>query len=299
MLNVKLESFVRVVDCGSFSAAAEQLFISQSALSQQIKLLERQLGFELFDHSSRHAALTAAGQAFYPRAVMLIAQYREAVAQCTHISDAARAQKQRLRLASCRDQYLQIWSDLWPYDLNASSRYEPFFIRYDDQLVMLHAVQQGNADLCIQLENANIAACGLEFMPITALHELCIPGYSSLRFATPSLSIEQLAQYAISFHNHEGETLYEDALRACLRQHYPAIHMMNPREFSEAQLGTPILLLAPSICVPNPQHKNAVPLIWGEGIRIGFALSPHSPRAAWDYAEQMKQAIAAAPPPWI
>ena len=45
-----LEGFVKIVELNSFSAAAEALYLSQSALSQQIRTLEGQLQFELFQH---------------------------------------------------------------------------------------------------------------------------------------------------------------------------------------------------------------------------------------------------------
>ena len=46
-----LDGFVKIVEMDSFSAAAEALYLSQSALSQQIRTLEGQLQFELFQHS--------------------------------------------------------------------------------------------------------------------------------------------------------------------------------------------------------------------------------------------------------
>ena len=48
-----LEGFVKIVELNSYSAAAEALYLSQSALSQQIRTLEGQLGVELFQHVPR------------------------------------------------------------------------------------------------------------------------------------------------------------------------------------------------------------------------------------------------------
>lgn len=53
-----LEGFVKIVELNSFSAAAEALYLSQSALSQQIRTLEGQLQFELFQHVPRRVVLT-------------------------------------------------------------------------------------------------------------------------------------------------------------------------------------------------------------------------------------------------
>ena len=74
-----LEGFVKIVEMNSFSAAAEALYISQSALSQQIRTLEGQLRFELFQHVPRRVVLTPAGQDFYPKAKQLVALYQQAV----------------------------------------------------------------------------------------------------------------------------------------------------------------------------------------------------------------------------
>ena len=49
MTHTQLKSFLAIARYRSFTAAADQLYISQSALSQQMKSLEQELGFTLFD----------------------------------------------------------------------------------------------------------------------------------------------------------------------------------------------------------------------------------------------------------
>ncbi|WP_417687998.1 LysR substrate-binding domain-containing protein [Pseudidiomarina sp.] len=56
--------FTEVAKSGSFSAAAERLFVTQSAVSHQVKLLEEHLGQPLFIRSGRHLRLTAVGRSF-------------------------------------------------------------------------------------------------------------------------------------------------------------------------------------------------------------------------------------------
>jgi DNA-binding transcriptional LysR family regulator len=60
-----LRTLAEVADRGSFSAAAEALGISQPAVSQQIRALERDVGASLLDRSGRRAQLTDRGQVVY------------------------------------------------------------------------------------------------------------------------------------------------------------------------------------------------------------------------------------------
>ena len=62
----QLKYFVKSAEYLNFSVAAKHLYITQSTLSQQIKQLEYELGFELFLRNSRHIQLTEAGEEFLP-----------------------------------------------------------------------------------------------------------------------------------------------------------------------------------------------------------------------------------------
>ena len=74
MLN-QIRYFQSVVRLGSFTAAAEEHFISQSAISQQIKALEDELGVALLNRRKRSFTLTEAGEYFYKKSLVLVADY--------------------------------------------------------------------------------------------------------------------------------------------------------------------------------------------------------------------------------
>lgn len=63
-----LQAFMAVAESGSFSGAAERLFLTQPAVSKRIAVLEQQLGARLFDRVGRRIRLTEAGEALLPRA---------------------------------------------------------------------------------------------------------------------------------------------------------------------------------------------------------------------------------------
>lgn len=73
-MNIKqLETFVRIVELGSFGAAAEALHASTSTVSARVRELEASLGTQLFDRQFHRAQLTPKGHELFERAQQLIA----------------------------------------------------------------------------------------------------------------------------------------------------------------------------------------------------------------------------------
>jgi DNA-binding transcriptional LysR family regulator len=73
----RLEAFVTVCDLGSFTAAAERLAITKSAVSQHVATLERELGVQLLHRSTRRLATTEAGSALLDEGRALLEQARQ------------------------------------------------------------------------------------------------------------------------------------------------------------------------------------------------------------------------------
>ena len=95
----QLRAAAAIADAGSFSRAAERLFLSQPSLTGAIHELEAELGFALFNRTSRGVTLTADGLAFMPYARSVLTQYEEL------IDTFGRAGKRRQRFAVSTQHY--------------------------------------------------------------------------------------------------------------------------------------------------------------------------------------------------
>jgi DNA-binding transcriptional LysR family regulator len=86
-----LRYFVAVADELHFTRAAERLFVSQPALSKQVRILERQLGAPLFDRHRRGVQLTPVGQALLPHAREVLAAWDRGWAEAEQVRSSQRA----------------------------------------------------------------------------------------------------------------------------------------------------------------------------------------------------------------
>lgn len=87
MLLKQMEYFCALVERGSFTKAAAACFVSQSAISQQIKQLESDLGCSLLKRSGHGFALTPAGEAFYRNARDIVNRTRAAQSEARRLGN--------------------------------------------------------------------------------------------------------------------------------------------------------------------------------------------------------------------
>lgn len=96
-MNIRqLEIFTTVAATGSMTKAAQQLFLSQPAISKTIRELEQSIGVNLFDRIDNRLSLNNAGRQFRIRALRLLAEFNE----LAQYGDSAQAQRIPLRFGT-------------------------------------------------------------------------------------------------------------------------------------------------------------------------------------------------------
>lgn len=133
-----LQAFLAVAESGSFSKAAAQLYLTQSAVSKRIALLEEQLGSKLFDRIGRSISVTEAGNELLPRARDILLQFDDAKRAINNISSGeimgtlSFAASHHISLHRLPD-YLRRFSEECP-DVELDLRFEESEVAYEGVL---------------------------------------------------------------------------------------------------------------------------------------------------------------------
>lgn len=110
MYNPQLETFLRVADAGSFSKAADEMYITPTAVIKQINILEADLGVQLFVRTHRGITLTDSGQSLYKDAKYLIQYSKDSVARAKN----AMLENNVIRIGTSPMTPSQFLVELWP-----------------------------------------------------------------------------------------------------------------------------------------------------------------------------------------
>ena len=110
MYNPQLETFIRVADAGSFSKAAEESYITPTAVIKQINLLEASLDVKLFERTHRGLTLTKAGKSLYQDTKYIIQYCRDSVIRA---KNAMQEDTKVIRIGSSPMTPAQLLMQLW------------------------------------------------------------------------------------------------------------------------------------------------------------------------------------------
>lgn len=88
MFDEYLKTFICVAECGSFTKAAELLFLSPNAVKKRIAAVEENTGLQLFERTLKGEKLTAAGKSFYSDAKNLVQNYNNALERAKKIQES-------------------------------------------------------------------------------------------------------------------------------------------------------------------------------------------------------------------
>ena len=137
MLNPYIKAFLRVAKCGSFSSAAEQLYISKVSVMNQINALEAHIGVPLFDRTHHGVSLTDAGKSFYKNAEAMVRLSEESIHEARQIGGAV---SKTIRIGTSIMRPCNSLIELWENADSDSTEYQFSVVPFNDDVDSLNAM---------------------------------------------------------------------------------------------------------------------------------------------------------------
>lgn len=159
--------FVDVVDSGSLSKAAAQHFVTPQSVSQHMRRLEAELGFELLVRTAQGVCPTEAGCLFYEGCKQIDDQLERLLARCR---EAAGAERATIRLGSSPTYSLALFSRCVPTFLRGNPQARVEYVDVDDQHP-LEGLLTGEYDV---LEGVAPGERAFGFEPLLATRRVCM-----------------------------------------------------------------------------------------------------------------------------
>ena len=278
MYNPQLETFLKVADAGSFNKAAEEAYITPTAVIKQINLLEDSLGVKLFERTHRGLYLTKAGQSLYQDTKYIIQYCRDSVIRA---KNAMQEDGNIIRIGTSpmtpAQLLTQLWSKMQVYCPDMKFQIVPFENTPENAREILSNLGT-NIDVvggifdetmfglrsCVGLELSREPLC----CAVSVHHHLA---------KKDTLKIEDLYGENLLL-IHRDWSFYIDRLRDDIWKNHPQINVIdfdfyNMNIFNRCENGNDILIAIPGWANVHPLLK-VIPVEWEHSIPYGILHSP-------------------------
>lgn len=278
MYNPQLETFLHVADAGSFNKAAEEAYITPTAIIKQINSLEKAIGVKLFVRTHRGLTLTPAGKSLYQDSRYIISYCKDSIARA---KNAMQGDSPVVRIGSSPITPAQLLMQHWP-KIQAHCPDIKF------QIVPFENTE-GNAREILQNLGQKIDVVGGIFDDTMLDLRKCV-GFELTRepfccavsihhplAAKDRLTVEDLYGQNLML-MHRGWSHYVDVLRDEIWQYHRKINIVdfdfyNVDVFNRCENGNYVLLAISGWASVHPLLK-IIPVEWEHSIPYGLLYSP-------------------------
>lgn len=279
MYNPQLETFLRVADAGSFNKAAEEAYITATAVIKQINLLEDALGVKLFERTHRGLILTKAGKSLYQDAKYIIQYCKDSV---TRAKNAMQEDNAVIRIGTSPMTPAQLLMQIWPQIQEQCPDLKFQIVPYENTPENAREILANlgkNIDVVggifdeTMLDLRRCAGLELSREPFC-----CAVSIHHRLAAKDKLQIQDLYGENLLL-IHRDWSHYVDQLRDDLWRNHPQIQIVdfdfyNTDIFNRCENSYDVLLAIPGWANVHPLLK-VIPVEWDYSIPYGLLHSPH------------------------
>lgn len=295
MYHPLLDTFLAVADCGSFTKAAERLFLSPTAIMKQMNTLERHLNLKIIERTPAGIHLTPAGKIIYQEAKYIIDYSQKVLARAhaaTHIYDTTFCVGTSLLNPA------KPFMDLW-YRVNEQfPGYKLHLVPFEDNHkgILSEIEKLGEKfDFLIGVCDSRAWLSLCNFLPLGRYRKMVAVSREHPLAGKSRLCIEDLYGETLMMVC-QGDSEVNDRIRRDLEENHPEIHIEDTPPFYDlsvfnrcAETGNVLLTID---CWQNV-HPGLVslPVDWDYTIPYGLLYSLHAPDDVLRFVETVKPLV--------
>lgn len=269
-----MNAFVRVVEAGSISAAADRMNVAKSVISRRLKELEQHLGVELFHRTTRQMNLTDSGRAFYQQSTRILADILEAEHATSQFHGALKGNLKvalplsfgLMHLGPAINEFLQAHPDI-EFDLDFNDRHVDLLAEGFDLAIRIAS-----------LPDSSLIA--RRFAPIQTI--MCAsPAYLE-RMGTPQSPPELINHRCLAYNlisNLENWNIFDAAGQLIKTRITPYLKASNGEFLRDACVAGQGIVLLPTFIVYREIERGAlVPILTNHhySALAAYAIYPHT-----------------------
>lgn len=295
MYNHQLDTFIQAADAGSFSKAAEALYISSTAVMKQINLLEDSLSVQLFRRTPRGLTLTDAGKSYYQDAKYMIQYARDAQVRA---KNAMKGDESVIRIGTSLMTPSQFLLELWPqvHELDPSLKFQ--MVSFDNTPENAREILGNlgrNIDVVAGIFDETLLALrGCDAMELMRVPICCAVSIYHPLAQKKHLSVEDLHGQRLMLMKRNWSR-YVDQLRDELWAEHPEVKIIdfsfyNLEVFNQCEHENALLMAVPQWEGVHPLLK-ILPVDWSHTIPFGLLHAPNPSPTVQRLMETVTQVI--------
>ena len=295
MYNPLLDTFLAVADCGSFTKAADKLFISPTAVMKKMNVFEKHLNLKLIDRTPAGIKLTPAGKVVYRDAKFIMDYSKKSIA-------AANAATLDYDTTFCVGTSLlnpaKPFMDLW-YKVNASfPNYKLHLVPFEDnhEGILSEIKKLGEKfDFLIGVCDSRAWLSLCNFLPLGRYKKMIAVSRSHRLAGKERVDIEDLYGETLMMVS-RGDSGVNDFIRSDLEKNHPQIHIEDTTRFYDLSVfnrcaDTGNILLTIECWRDVHPGLVSIPVNWDYSIPYGLLYSINADRDVLKLVKKAKELI--------
>ena len=295
MLNSNLKAFVRVAECGSFTKAAESLYLSPTAVMKQINALEKHLDLILLERSPAGVRLTAAGEVIYQDAKFLLDYSRRSIANARQKMET---DSRTFCVGTSMLNPARPFMELWYQVSREFPNYKLHLVPYEDnhEGILAEIARLGEKfDFLIGVCDSRRWLDQCNMFPLGRYPKMCAVSREHRLAGKECLELSDLYGETLMMVA-EGDSGTNDFIRNDLRRNHPAIRLEDTPHFYDISVfnrcaETENVLLTLECWKDVHPGLITIPVEWDYRIPYGLLYAQNPPEDVRRFVEAVRAAM--------